>query len=406
MSKKQPEFCHIDVDIDGYRSKLALAAAFVDATNTRYGFSSKDLRCLGGSEISRIEDLIVTDHEWSSRVNGVSGVKVRPPREGNRIILKLYWKTAPLACENFSTLCSNGEQTSNNTTKKKKPAPIGECGKPLTYKDCVVHRVEPGFVMQGGDFVFGNGSGGESVYNGKKFKDERAGLLLRHDRKGILSMGNSGKNSNTSQFFITFGPAPQCDGKHVIFGEVVSGWEVIAAVEAKGTKSGTPCVPVTITSCGIYEPLVTPSAGYWFDQPDDSFSGSSPIFMCRPRVAILVPSFEIGKKFERAIGIFATPTIISLGEKGKDDIGTVIENGECATNYINILLDSYAIDLVIIAPSCKEYTPKELPPSWKNCRKDLELCVSDIVITTKPVACLQALKNSWIKRTDWNLAIT
>ena len=79
--------------------------------------------------------------------------------------------------------------------------------------------------MQTGDFVFGNGSGGESVY-GKKFKDERPGLALKHDRRGVVSMGNSGKNSNTSQFFITFGPSPQCDGKHVVFGEVVAGFEV------------------------------------------------------------------------------------------------------------------------------------------------------------------------------------
>ena len=74
--------------------------------------------------------------------------------------------------------------------------------------------------------MFGNGSGGESIYNGKKFKDERAGLQLKHDCRGVVSMGNSGKNSNTSQFFITFQAAPQCDGKHVVFGKVVSGFEV------------------------------------------------------------------------------------------------------------------------------------------------------------------------------------
>lgn len=87
--------------------------------------------------------------------------------------------------------------------------------------------------MQGGDFVFGNGSGGESIYNGKKFKDERAGLQLKHDGKGVLSMGNSGKNSNTSQFFITFKEAPQCDGKHVVFGKVVSGFEVSTCLQGE-----------------------------------------------------------------------------------------------------------------------------------------------------------------------------
>jgi cyclophilin family peptidyl-prolyl cis-trans isomerase len=102
---------------------------------------------------------------------------------------------------------------------------IGDSGKILTYQKSVIHRVIPGFIMQGGDFVFGNGTGGESIF-GKKFKDERAGLLKKHNSKGVLSMGNSGKNSNTSQFFLTFKAAPQCDGKHVIFGQVVSGFEV------------------------------------------------------------------------------------------------------------------------------------------------------------------------------------
>ena len=84
-------------------------------------------------------------------------------------------------------------------------------------------------------FVFGNGSGGESIFSGRKFKDERAGLGLKHDRRGILAMGNSGKNSNSSQWFITLDAAPQCDNKHVVFGEVVSGWAVLQAVENLGT---------------------------------------------------------------------------------------------------------------------------------------------------------------------------
>ena len=88
--------------------------------------------------------------------------------------------------------------------------------------------------MQSGDFVFGNGSGGESFLTGKKFKDERGGLLQKHDRAGVLSMGNSGKHSNTSQFFVTLAPAPQCDGKHVVFGRMISGWEVLRAVEGGG----------------------------------------------------------------------------------------------------------------------------------------------------------------------------
>ena len=187
-------YCYIDLDFDNYREKLSRCAAFVAATDSRYGFSSSDLRQLGGSELARIPDLIQVDHEWNRR----SAIEVKPPHAGNRIVVKLYWDVAPMACENFATLCYNGSSNNN------KPAPIsGESGKALTYRKSTVHRIEPGFVLQAGDFVKGNGSAGESIYNGKKFKDERPGLLLEHDQKGTLSMGNSGKNSNSSQFFMT-----------------------------------------------------------------------------------------------------------------------------------------------------------------------------------------------------------
>jgi hypothetical protein len=143
-------YCFLDFDLNDHRAKLATAAAFVDATDSRYGFSSKDLRLLGGSELSRIEDLIATDHEWSSRASS-TGVEVRPPQAGNRVVVKLNWDTAPLACENFATLCANGSILPGSTEKKAKPAPVGESGKPLTYRKSTVHRVLPKFIIQGGD---------------------------------------------------------------------------------------------------------------------------------------------------------------------------------------------------------------------------------------------------------------
>ena len=239
-------------------------AAFVDATNSRYGFCSKDLRKLGGSEISRIPELISEDHEWSCKIppNHTSVVTDFPPY-GSRIIFRLFWDVAPLACENFATLCVNGGNSLDVSScgKKPKPAPIGESGKALTYRNSTIHRVVKGFIVQGGDFVFGNGSGGESIF-GKKFKDERAGLGLKHNRAGILSMGNSGKNANTSQFFVTLDKAPQCDGKHVVFGELISGMEVLRAMEEYATDGGEPSVPIKITDCGAYVPLMTPGAGF------------------------------------------------------------------------------------------------------------------------------------------------
>mmetsp|Transcript_63500 Transcript_63500/g.187486 ORF Transcript_63500/g.187486 Transcript_63500/m.187486 type:complete len:118 (+) Transcript_63500:83-436(+) len=94
-------YCFIDIDINQHRSKLALAAAFVDATDSRYGFSSKDLRCLGGSEISRIAESISMDHEWSVRNEQCGGVEVRAPPCGNRVVVRLLWDVSPIACENL-----------------------------------------------------------------------------------------------------------------------------------------------------------------------------------------------------------------------------------------------------------------------------------------------------------------
>ena len=182
-------YCFLDLDLDNSRKKLATCAAFVDSTNLTYGFSSKDLLSCGGSEISRLKELISTDHEWSSK----GDIITQPPSEGNRIVIKLYWDVAPMACENFMTLCSNGSisdqpDTGNNKkVEKVQPIPIGESGKPLSYRGCKVHRIVPGFVLQSGDFVLENGSGGECVFKNKKiFKDERAGLNLKHDRCGLL----------------------------------------------------------------------------------------------------------------------------------------------------------------------------------------------------------------------------
>lgn len=259
--KKKPTvetaaYCYLDFDLDEYRSKLARAAAFVAATDTRYSFSSNHLLKLGGAEVAhRVAECYEMDHEWGGTGAGVASIVTRPPSVGNRIVVQLLWDQAPLACENFATLCANGSDG--------KPPPMGQSGKPMTYRQSIVHRVVPKFIVQGGDYVFGNGSGGESIYNGKKFKDERTGLLAKHDRRGILSMGNSGKNSNSSQFFFTFDACPQCDGKHVIFGHIVSGWDVLQAMEDLGSTSGQPTASITITDCGIWQPDVTPGAGFW-----------------------------------------------------------------------------------------------------------------------------------------------
>ncbi|KFM23630.1 Peptidyl-prolyl cis-trans isomerase cypE [Auxenochlorella protothecoides] len=95
-----------------------------------------------------------------------------------------------------------------------------------------------------------DGSGGDSIY-GKPFNDEKGGLKLKHDAAGIVSMANSGKNSNTSQFFLTLGPAPACDGKHTVFGRVVEGLPILQRIDAlAASKDGDPLTDVCISDSG------------------------------------------------------------------------------------------------------------------------------------------------------------
>jgi len=141
----------------------------------------------------------------------------------------------PKTCENFRCLC---------TGEKSTPS------KNMWYKNSIFHRVIPGFMAHGGDFQKSNGTAGESIY-GLKFPDEN--FLLKHSGPGLLSMANSGHNSNNSQFFITSSEAPWLDGKHVLFGSVTNGMEVMRQIETVGSETGRTQSKVVIVDCGEFQ---------------------------------------------------------------------------------------------------------------------------------------------------------
>ncbi|KAK9013472.1 hypothetical protein V6N11_041479 [Hibiscus sabdariffa] len=154
-----------------------------------------------------------------------------------KIVIELFADVVPKTAENFRALCT-GEKGIGKST-----------GKPLHYKGTIFHRIIKGFMAQGGDFSMGNGTGGESIYGGK-FADEN--FKLAHDGPGVLSMANSGPSTNGSQFFITFKRQPHLDGKHVVFGKVIKGIDVLKKIEQVGTGDGKPAQPVKISDSGEY----------------------------------------------------------------------------------------------------------------------------------------------------------
>ena len=126
------------------------------------------------------------------------------------------------------------------------------------FKGCKFHRIIKGFMAQGGDFTNGDGTGGTSIY-GKSFPDES--FQHKHNARGILSMANSGPDSNGSQFFITFKPTPHLDGKHVVFGKVIAGEDVLRTMENVATgRDNVPKVPVVILNCGVLGEIEQPDS--------------------------------------------------------------------------------------------------------------------------------------------------
>jgi len=154
-------------------------------------------------------------------------------RSAGRITMELY-ADVPKTADNFRCLCT-GEKGN------------GRSGKPLHFKGSKFHRIIPNFMCQGGDFTKGNGTGGESIY-GDRFPDEN--FKYKHTGPGTLSMANAGPNTNGSQFFLCTTKTAWLDGKHVVFGKVVEGYNVVEAMERVGSQSGTTSQEVKISDCG------------------------------------------------------------------------------------------------------------------------------------------------------------
>jgi peptidylprolyl isomerase len=232
------------IDADNKAAKVELAKAKKAIADAK-----KKAKAIYGNFFSKVS---VYDDKEAPVVPGLS--KDNPKvffdvtiggRYIGRLVMLLYADTVPKTAANFKFLCT-GEKGNAST------------GQPLHYKGCTFHRVIKGFMIQGGDFTRHNGTGGESIY-GEKFADEN--FKVKHTEAGLLSMANAGPGTNGSQFFITSGPTPHLDGKHVVFGKVISGFdEVFKVIESTPTGAqDKPLEDVVIADCGLYDDANPPA---------------------------------------------------------------------------------------------------------------------------------------------------
>jgi len=213
------------------------AVEFCKANGQKYGYSSSwgELETEDKTALSKIYN---SDPSCSSQ----GPIELDKPQSLSLGRLKIeLFSDCPKTVENFKCLIT-GEKGMSKKKKEKK----------LHYKGNRFHRIIDNYIAQAGDVTHGNGSGGESIYKGFTFPDEKPGLSRKFDEKGLVGMANSGKNSNTSQFFITLTKdCPKLHGNYVCFGRVVEGLEILDTISKVGTKEGVPTDSVIIADCGM-----------------------------------------------------------------------------------------------------------------------------------------------------------
>lgn len=232
---------YLDVDIGDFEQDQLQTASF-RASEAFFQQVGPQFGLIGSLEDQDSESKFLLQEAFASNPSAKGEFLTVKPADltAGRLVIKLFEKEVPKTCENFRCLVT-GERGRGKSS-----------GKALHYKGCCFHRIVRGFMVQGGDIVKGDGSGGDSIYGGK-FNDEKAGLKLKHDKLGVVGMANSGKNSNTSQFYITLEERlPRLDGKHVVFGQVIEGLEVLKRIAAEASsETGAPQLRTVIADCGM-----------------------------------------------------------------------------------------------------------------------------------------------------------